>query len=77
MHKTNVLMYLLLVTCPSLIAPTNGMISCSLGGTNTPNPGESCTFTCNAGYELNGSGIRSCQNHGSWSGSDATCSTGE
>ena len=28
------------------------MISCSLGGNNTPNPGESCTFTCNTGYEL-------------------------
>ena len=41
-------MYLLLVTCLSLTAPTNGMISCSLGGNNIHNPGESCTFTCNS-----------------------------
>ena len=34
--------------CPSLTIPTNGMISCSLGDNNTPNPGESCTVTCNS-----------------------------
>ena len=70
-------MCFMLVTCPSLTSPTNGMISCSLGGNNIPNPGESCTFTCDASYELNGSGTRNCQNSGSWSGSDATCSRGK
>ena len=64
---------LFVVTCRSLTSPTNGMISCSLGGNDTPNPGESCTFTCNTGYELDGSDTRNCQNSGSWSGSDATC----
>ena len=73
MHKTNVLMYFLLVTCPSLTAPTNGMISCSLVGDGVADPGESCTFTCNTGYELMGSGTRTCGNDGSWSGSVATC----
>ena len=66
-------MCFMLVTCPSLTRPTNGMISCSLGGNNIPNVGENCTVTCNTGYELNGSGTRNCQNNGSWSGSDATC----
>ena len=66
-----------MLVCPSLTAPTNGMISCSLGGNNIPNPGESCTFTCDTGYELNGSGTRNCQSSGSWSGSDATCSRGK
>ena len=70
-------MYFLLVTCPSLTDPTNGMIGCSLGGNNTPNPGESCTFTCDTGYELNGSDTRTCQNSGSWDGSDAACSRGK
>ena len=51
-------------------------MSCSLGGNNTPNPEESCTFTCNGGYDLNGSGTRTCQNDGNWSGSDVTCSRG-
>ena len=75
-HNVNVLICLLLVTCPSLTNPNNGMISCSLGGNNIPNPEESCTFMCNAGYDLNGSGTRTCQNNGNWSGSDVTCSRG-
>ena len=70
-------MCFMLVTCPSLISPTNGIISCSLGGNNIPNPGESCTFTCDNGYGLNGSSTRTCQNNGSWDGSDATCSRGK
>ena len=68
---------LLLVPCPLLADPSNGMISCSLGGNGVPNPGESCTFTCNSGYELMGNVMRTCGNDGSWSGSDATCSRGE
>ena len=66
----------MLVTCPSLTTPTNGMISCSLGD-GVADPGETCTFACNTGYELNGSGTRSCQNNGIWSGNDATCSRGK
>ena len=53
------------------------MISCSLGGNGVPNAGETCTVTCNNGYQLTGSGTRNCQNDGSWSGSDAMCSRGE
>ena len=68
---------LLLVTCLSLTRPTNGMISCLLGGNGDPDPGENCTFTCNGGYQLMGSGTRTCQNSGNWSGSDAICSRGE
>ena len=75
-HDDNYCAFLLLA-CPPLTAPTNGMISCLLGGDGDPDPGENCTITCNTGYELNGSGTRTCQNNGSWSGSDATCSTGE
>ena len=55
--------------------PANGVMSCSLGSDGA-NPGESCTFICNTGYDLNGSGTRTCQNDGNWSGSDVTCSRG-
>ena len=61
--------FLLLVTCPSPTNPNNGMISCSLGGDGA-NPEETCTVTCNTGYE--GGGVRTCQNDGSWS-SEAIC----
>ena len=68
---------LLIVLCQFLIAPTNGMIGCSLGGDGVPNPGDNCTFTCDTGHKLMGSGMRTCGNNGSWSGSDALCSRGE
>ena len=66
----------LLLACP-LTALTNGMRRCSLGGDVVANPGESCTFTCNTGYELHGDRTRNCQNDGSWSGCDVACVRGE
>ena len=60
-----------------LTAPTNGVINCSLGGDEAPNPGEICTAICNTGYQLMGSHMRTCQNNGSWSGSKATCLSGK
>ena len=65
--------FLLLVICPSLTAPSNGMISCMLGGDGVANLDDTCTFTCNNGYQLTGSGTRTCGNDESWSGNDAMC----
>ncbi|XP_065903900.1 P-selectin-like [Dysidea avara] len=61
------------VTCPPLTAPDNGDIDCSLGGDGEANPGDTCTFTCDDGYELGGSTSRTCGDEGSWSGTDTTC----
>ena len=38
--------------------------------------GDTCSFTCNTGYEVTGSDTRTCQSNGSWSGSDKLCSRG-
>ena len=38
--------------------------------------GDTCSFTCNTGYELTGSDIRTCQSDGNWSGSDDVCRRG-
>ena len=38
--------------------------------------GDTCSFTCNTGYELTGSDTRTCQSNGKWSGSDSMCTRG-
>ena len=64
------------VTCPSLTAPVNGGIDCSLGDDGETNPGDTCTFTCDDSYELGDSTSRTCGDDGSWSGTDITCILG-
>ena len=53
------------------------MISrCSLEDDRVPSYEDTCSFTCNTGYELTGSDTRTCQSDGSWSGSDDACRRG-
>ena len=59
------------VQCPTLTAPDNGMIFCT--GNEI---GDTCTVSCDDGYESSGSETRTCQGDGTWSGTDATCSAG-
>ena len=54
----------------------NGMINCSLGDDGVPSYEDTCSFTCNTGYELTGSNTRTCQSNGSWSGTDISCRRG-
>ena len=48
----------LLVSCPSISDPTNGVIVCSLGDDGVASYEDTCNFTCNTGYELTGSESR-------------------
>ena len=64
------------VSCSILTDPNNGTISCSLGDDGIPSYEDTCSFTCNTGYELTDSDTRICKSDGSWSGSGATCSIG-
>ena len=63
----------LIVLCSLLNNPNNGIINCSLGDDGTPSYEDTCSFTCNTGYELTGSSERTCQSNGSWSGSPVSC----
>ena len=65
------------VSCPSLTDPNNETITCSLGDDEVPSYEDTCSFTCNTGYELTGSDSRTCQSNGSWSGSDDVCRRGK
>ena len=67
---------MILVQCPLLTTPNNGMIDCSLGDDGVPFYEDTCSFTCNTGYELIGSDTRTCQSNGNWSGSVDICRRG-
>ena len=64
------------VQCSSLAGPNNGMISCSLGDDGVSSYEDTCSFTCNTGYELTGSDTRTCQSDGNWSDNEAMCTRG-
>ena len=65
------------IHCKDLQPPLNGKIaSCSSGTEGVGNEGETCSLTCNTGYELTGNGTRTCQRNGSWSSSDIMCRKG-
>ena len=51
-------------------------MSCSSGRVGVGYEKDTCSLTCNTGYELTGSDTRTCQSDGSWSGSDDVCRRG-
>ncbi|XP_078581988.1 E-selectin-like [Branchiostoma floridae x Branchiostoma japonicum] len=59
------------VQCPEFTSIANGIVS----GSNSY--GESTTFSCNTGYNLDGSSTLTCQSTGTWSGSPPTCEAGQ
>ena len=63
--------------CSSLSDPSNGMINCLLRYAQVPLYEDTCSFTCNTGYEVTGSDTRMCQSDGSWSGNDVVCERSE
>ncbi|XP_077308736.1 E-selectin-like isoform X2 [Lithobates pipiens] len=62
----------LVVSCIDLQIPANGNISCT--GENGKSQYKSfCNFSCDEGYELNGTRSVFCQKTGEWSESTPTC----
>ena len=65
------------IRCDDLSTPANGEImSCSSDMVGVGYEGDTCSFTCNTGYELTGSDTRTCQSNGSWSSTDISCKRG-
>ena len=66
------------IRCDNLSTPANGeIISYSSGRLGVGYEGDTCSFTCNIGYELTGSDTRTCQSDGSWSGTETMCNEGQ
>ena len=62
------MIFKLIVRC---LPPMNGNFTCSNGGTGRF--GDVCTFSCSAGYELQGPNNGTCLANQSWSGGDPIC----
>ena len=59
------------MSCPPLTAPDNGIIDCT--GSQFE---DTCTFSCDDGYEPTGSENRTCQSDQTWSGTEPMCVQG-
>ena len=64
------------VSCPELNNLNNGIMNCQSKEDEKHFYEDSCSFTCNADYELTGSDTRTCQSDGSWSGNESICKEG-
>jgi len=62
--------------CHLLLNPNNGVVNCSFGDDKAPSHEDTCSFSCNPGYELAGSNGRICMSDGTWSGYNASCTRG-
>lgn len=58
-----------IANCPALPNPSGGSVSAPL-----LTYGATATYGCNAGYDLVGATMRTCQANGTWSGAPPTCS---
>ena len=68
------MLVLLISIIAACSAPLNGQIDCGSGLVNMAVEGDSCTFSCDPGYMLQGSVTSgTCENTGSWSGGLPSC----
>ena len=58
-----------IITCPTLSATSPLIVSAA-----AVNIGDVITYSCDGGFEINGTSTRTCQNDGTWSDSEPTCS---
>ena len=62
--------------CEQLTNTSSEMILCVLGDDGRHSYEDTCTITCNTGYELIGNRTRICQSNGSWSDTSDVCEKG-
>ena len=73
---TTHIFYMIELQCDELKSPVANVSCGSERIDEVGYEGDTCSFTCNTGYELTGSATRTCQSNGSWSGSDDVCRRG-
>jgi len=64
--------------CEELDAPQFGSINCSLGDDGVPTPGDTCSFSCDDGYNIGTTTMTTCNDKGNWAPSlPAECVIGK
>ena len=63
--------HLTVVDCGTLADPANGQVSHTAGTTF----GQTATYSCNTGYNLEGDSTRMCQAAELWSGNEPNCTS--
>ena len=61
--------HFLVLTCLTLLTPSNGSLTCS----NSNKTNSTCSYSCDVGYELIGSSQHTCQPSSFWSGEPSHC----
>ena len=63
----------IVVNCSSVPDLNNGMVIYNSQGQDGTLVGATVNYTCDTGYTLSGSRMRTCQANGTWTDSDPTC----
>ena len=69
------IIFSIVVNCSSVPDLNNGMVIYNSQGQDRTLVGATVTYTCDTGYTLSGSRMRTCQANGTWTGSDPTCNS--
>jgi len=76
-HIVILSIFVLDIQCVTLVLSDSLKMLCdSTYTTGVGYEGDTCSFTCDTGYELSGSDTRTCLGDSSWSGDEAMCIRG-
>ena len=63
--------------CDELRQPEHGFVNCNYGLDGVPSYQDTCTYTCETGFEIIGNSTSTCQIDGTWSSINVTCIRGK
>ena len=69
------IIFSIVVNCSSVPDLNNGMVVYNSQGQDRTLVDATVTYTCDTGYMLSGSMMRTCQANGTWTDSDPTCNS--
>ena len=62
-----------MIDCEGLTDPEGGQVMISSGTVTATGLNAIASYTCDAGYELVGNAMRTCEANGEWNGTEPVC----